>query len=79
MSMSSAQRRRGEARRGCVYAMMRGRIVRGVGGFYTVRDAQGEEYVLRARGRFRRERKTPLVGDEVTFTPGSGRGARLVG
>lgn len=52
--------------------MMRGRIVRGVGGFYTVRNAQGEEYVLRARGRFRRERKTPLVGDEVTFTPGQG-------
>lgn len=51
---------------------MQGRIIRGIGGFYYVRDAQGAEYTLRARGRFRRERKTPLVGDEVVFTPGQG-------
>ena len=52
--------------------MMQGRIIRGIGGFYFVRDAQGVEYTLRARGRFRREHKTPLVGDEVVFTPGQG-------
>lgn len=49
-----------------------GRIVRGVGGLYAVRDALGMEYVLRARGRFRREGLTPLVGDRVRFTPGVG-------
>lgn len=48
-----------------------GRILRGVGGLYTIRDdAGGAEYVLRARGRFRREGLTPLVGDRVLFTPG---------
>ena len=52
--------------------MMQGRIIRGIGGFYFVRDAQGAEYTLRARGRFRREHKTPLVGDDVVFTPGQG-------
>ena len=52
--------------------MMQGRIIRGIGGFYYVRDAQGAEYTLRARGRFRKEHKTPLVGDEVVFTPGQG-------
>ena len=51
---------------------MQGRIIRGIGGFYYVRDAQGAEYTLRARGRFRKEHKTPLVGDEVVFTPGQG-------
>ena len=51
---------------------MQGRIIRGVGGFYYVRDAQGAEYTLRARGRFRKEHKTPLVGDEVVFMPGQG-------
>lgn len=49
-----------------------GRIVRGIGGFYTVRTPDGAEYTLRARGRFRREAVTPLVGDSVRFTPGQG-------
>ncbi|MCL1795349.1 MAG: ribosome small subunit-dependent GTPase A [Clostridia bacterium] len=51
---------------------MRGRIVRGVGGYYTVRAADGAEYTLRARGRFRKDGVTPLVGDNVLFTPGDG-------
>ena len=51
---------------------LNGRIFRGVGGLYYVRDAKGTEYVLRARGRFRREKVTPLVGDRVLFTPGQG-------
>ena len=50
--------------------MMEGVIVRGRGGFYTVRDSQGQEYVLRAKKKFRRQRITPLVGDRVYFTPG---------
>jgi ribosome biogenesis GTPase len=51
---------------------MEGRIVTGLGGLYTVRDAQGTEYVLRAKGKFRRLKLTPLVGDKVLFTPGAG-------
>ena len=51
---------------------LEGRLVRGMGGLYTVRDGQGNEYVLRARGRFRRSHITPLVGDRVLFLPGSG-------
>jgi len=51
---------------------MQGRIVRGVGGFYTVRGAAGAEFTLRARGRFRKDGVTPLVGDRVLFTPWDG-------
>ncbi|MCL1964160.1 MAG: ribosome small subunit-dependent GTPase A [Firmicutes bacterium] len=50
----------------------RGRLIRGVGGLYTVRDEAGAEYTLRARGKFRREGLSPLVGDRVLFTPGKG-------
>ena len=53
--------------------MMRGVIVRGRGGFYTVRDEAGAEYVLRAKKKFRRQRISPLVGDRVLFTPGEGK------
>jgi len=51
---------------------MEGRIVLGLGGLYTVRNADGAEYVLRAKGKFRRLHLTPLVGDHVMFTPGEG-------
>lgn len=51
---------------------MTGMITRGIGGFYTVRAQEGEEYTLRARGIFRKRRITPLVGDRVEFTPGQG-------
>ncbi len=47
-----------------------GTLVRGMGGLYTVRTASGEEYVLRAKKKFRREHMTPLVGDRVVFSPG---------
>ena len=53
--------------------MMRGVIVRGRGGFYTVRDEAGAEYVLRAKKKFRRQKISPLVGDLVLFTPGEGK------
>ena len=53
--------------------MMEGVIVRGRGGFYTVRDDQGQEYVLRAKKKFRRLKISPLVGDRVYFTPGEGK------
>lgn len=51
--------------------MSRGTILRGIGGFYTVLDEEGRSYTLRAQGKIRKERLTPLVGDEVEFAPGA--------
>lgn len=44
--------------------MLRGRIIKGVGGFYYVETSNGI-YECRARGLFRKKNITPLVGDEV--------------
>lgn len=49
-----------------------GVIVKGVGGLYYARDERGEIHVLRAKGKFRKQRITPMVGDRVHFTPGTG-------
>lgn len=49
--------------------MMQGEIKEGRGGLYTVRDDQGDEYVLRAKRKFRVDGMTPLPGDRVLFTP----------
>ena len=53
-------------------ALTRGTLVKGIGSFYTVRDAEKQEYTLRCKKKFRREKMTPMVGDEVLFTPGKG-------
>lgn len=47
---------------------MKGRILQGIGSFYTV-ESEGQLYVCRARGRFRKQRISPMVGDEVLFAP----------
>lgn len=52
--------------------MKQGTLIRGFGGFYTVRDAEGQEFTLRCKKKFRRLGLSPLVGDEVLFTPGDG-------
>lgn len=44
-----------------------GLIVRATGGFYDVRAEMGT-YACRARGIFRKEKITPLVGDRVRFS-----------
>ncbi len=44
-----------------------GRIIKGIGGFYYV-EAADAVYECKARGKFRKERITPLVGDYVKFT-----------
>lgn len=49
--------------------METGRIIKGVGGFYYVQLAEGETVTCRARGHFRREGATPLVGDYVEVQP----------
>ena len=46
----------------------KGIIIKGVGGLYTVRFANGSTVVCRARGAFRHEGISPLVGDRVTLT-----------
>ena len=44
---------------------MDGIIVKGIGGFYYVRTADKAEYECKARGVFRKERITPMIGDRV--------------
>jgi len=54
--------------------MVEGTIYKAMSGFYYVESADGTAE-CRARGRFRHEKSTPLVGDYVTFTitePGRG-------
>jgi len=53
-------------------AFLRGTLIRGIGSFYTVRDAEHREYILRCKKRFRREHISPMTGDEVLFSPGQG-------
>ena len=52
--------------------MKQGTLIRGFGGFYVVVDGEGCEYTLRCKKKFRRMKLSPLVGDEVMFTPGEG-------
>jgi len=48
--------------------MSRGRIIKGVGGFYDVLDDAGSVVTCKARGRFRIEGLVPMVGDVVAFS-----------
>ncbi|MEG0701997.1 MAG: ribosome small subunit-dependent GTPase A [Christensenella sp.] len=41
--------------------------MKGIGGFYYVSDKAGAVYECKARGKFRREKVTPMVGDIVEF------------
>lgn len=50
---------------------MTGTILRGIGGFYTVIDDEGNTHQLRAQAKIRRVKLTPLVGDRVEFEPGN--------
>ena len=52
--------------------MMQGVLVRGFGGFYVAVDGAGTEHILRCKKKFRRMHISPLVGDELLFTPGEG-------
>lgn len=52
--------------------MKQGVLVRGFGGFYVAADGAGMEHILRCKKKFRRMHISPLVGDEVLFTPGEG-------
>ncbi|MEG2253323.1 MAG: ribosome small subunit-dependent GTPase A, partial [Clostridia bacterium] len=50
---------------------MEGVIVKGVGGLYYARDKDGAVSVLRAKGKFRKQHITPMVGDQVLYTAGA--------
>ncbi|MBQ8946653.1 MAG: ribosome small subunit-dependent GTPase A [Lachnospiraceae bacterium] len=47
---------------------MQGKIVKGIAGFYYVYAEDGCVYECKARGIFRKDKITPLVGDNVEFT-----------
>lgn len=47
---------------------MKGRIIKGIGGFYYVYTKTGL-YTCKAKGVFRKDGKKPLVGDFVEMTP----------
>lgn len=44
---------------------MQGKIVKGIAGFYYVHTAGGGVYECKAKGIFRKDKKKPLVGDNV--------------
>lgn len=46
---------------------LQGKIIKGIGGFYYV-EADDVIYECKARGNFRKQGKTPLVGDNVEFS-----------
>ncbi len=48
---------------------MRGKIVKGIAGFYYVFAEDGKIYECKARGIFRNKGIKPLVGDDVSLTP----------
>jgi ribosome biogenesis GTPase len=51
---------------------MNGTIIKGIGGFYYV-DTGESVYECRARGLFRLEQDSPIVGDYVEFLPEEGK------
>lgn len=53
--------------------LKQGRIIKGVGGFYTVLMQDGSSCVCKARGLFRKQGVTPLIGDEVEIELNSSR------
>jgi len=62
--------------------MIKGRIIAGVGGLYTVRVAQNDgsrDISCRARGAFRHQNTQPLVGDEVMLDLAAGEDNAVIG
>ncbi len=47
---------------------MRGKIIRGIAGFYYVQTGTGDVYTCKAKGIFRKQQVKPLVGDDVEFS-----------
>ena len=49
---------------------LNGIILKGIGGFYYVETAEGV-FECKAKGRFRREKISPIAGDKVSITVNS--------
>ncbi len=54
---------------------MRGKIIKGIGGFYYVKAADNTVYECKARGIFRKDKIKPYIGDEVEITAENGKGS----
>lgn len=57
--------------------MAEGMILKALSGFYYVDDGTGSVTACRARGKFRHQRISPLVGDRVHYTPLEGESGVL--
>lgn len=47
---------------------MKGKIIKGIAGFYYVHTGENGIYTCKAKGIFRKEQRKPLVGDDVELT-----------
>ena len=54
---------------------MKGKIYKGIGGFYYVKDSDGTVIECKARGKFRKEHIVPMIGDDVEFEVKNGKGS----
>ena len=54
--------------------MEQGRIVKALSGFYYVETAEAALVECKARGKFRKDGKTPTVGDRVEISRSGSRG-----
>ncbi|MEE1351714.1 MAG: ribosome small subunit-dependent GTPase A [Clostridia bacterium] len=54
---------------------MRGKIYKGIGGFYYVCTESGEIFESKARGKFRKEHIIPMIGDEVEIEVKNNKGS----
>lgn len=55
--------------------MQSGVIIKGIGGFYYIKTADGTIYECKARGVFRKRSITPMVGDRVKIETDGGCGS----
>lgn len=56
----------------------KGRIIKGISGFYYVQDGTGNVHECKAKGAFKKKGVTPLVGDHVCFAENAGEGYALI-
>lgn len=54
---------------------MKGKIYKGIGGFYYVKDTDGTVIECKARGKFRKENIVPMIGDDVEVEVKNSKGS----
>ncbi|MDD6214941.1 MAG: ribosome small subunit-dependent GTPase A [Firmicutes bacterium] len=54
---------------------MKGKIIKGIGGFYYIKVSNGTVYECKARGIFRKDRIKPMIGDDVEIFVENGKGS----